>query len=86
MLDPFRIGFGQSGRHLATHGVPDRDDAINAKLIENRRHELRLPLDRVPRRRRLGPAVADQIEANDAVIGRELRRDVVPPIERRTEP
>jgi hypothetical protein len=44
-----------------------------------------LPRDGISGARRFGAAVADQVDANHAMVGGKCRCDLVPPIDRRAE-
>ena len=61
--------------------MPDDGDAIDAEFVEYGGDELRLPLDGIAGRRGCRATVADQVEADNAVIGGKRGRNVVPQVD-----
>ncbi len=83
-LNTFRILFGNSDRHMATHRVAHQDSVPHAEGIQCVSHRFGLPVDAVLRgvTRGLGPTVPDEIDGDHPLAG-QSRGDAVPPLDRR---
>jgi hypothetical protein len=77
-VDPGPVVLDHRADDVAAARVPDGDDAVDAERVEHAARGARLVLHRVARRRLLRAAMADQVEAHDAMRGGEWLDDRVP--------
>ena len=72
--------------YFATDKMANDGYAVDAELIEHRRSELSLLLDRIARPGRCGAAMTEQVDTNDAMMGAEYRGKRIPPVKRYPKP
>ena len=81
-VDELARSLGQRDGDVEAHRVADDDRALDLELVERLGDRCGLVVDLVAARRLLRAAEAEQVDADHAVVLRQQRRHLVPPVER----